>query len=89
MTELMRFLDTQLKRGVEVLRQWHATSVAEKQLNAALYGGASAADVLEAIQVAAGANIKVGADTIGFSELGKSFTRSSTEHNSAYLDALQ
>ena len=49
-----------MRRGAEALRQWHATSAAEKRLNAALYGGAGTLALSEAIHSAAAANIKVG-----------------------------
>ena len=52
-------LSDAIARGEEAARHWHATSAAERRLNAALLGGEGTDALAAAIREAAAANVKV------------------------------
>lgn len=56
---LRALLSDAVARGEEAARHWHATSAAERRLNAALLGGEGTDAIAAAIQEAATANVKV------------------------------
>ena len=54
-----KLLSDATARGAEAARHWHATSAAERRLNAALLGGEGTHALAAAIQDAAAAGVKV------------------------------